>query len=553
MKRRIILCVCGLCALCTLLLCGCGSRSQDASGISNAKPESVTELAVSPVAAKAAPAVTAAPQTQAEPTTAVTTTEQVQPVAKLAANSEVEVRPITFAMYAKEAVNVRMGPGVDYERVGHLDKAERVIVTGVCTNGWYRIKFEDGEYFVNSKYLVDEKPVEETKATTAATSDDIPDEIVIEDEKTTVTEAVTMPTVTTSRPITILTSPPTYPTSAQTTLPEVTTSETTTTPVVTNPPATSTEETTTTVETTLPEVTTSDTTTAPEVTTSPEETKDSFEIASEFMSTVEIVPECPESYKNSSSNVGQVIKTTYYSTTVGKNRPVNILLPVNYDENKEYPVLYVLHGIYCDQNTMMDSWKTHIIISNMIADGSAEEMIVVFPYMFASKDKDACDGITLENVAAYDNFINDLVTDLMPFIESNYAAATGKDNTAVFGFSMGGREALAIGFMYPDLFGYIGADAPAPGLVPGQDWALNHPGQLTEDELSYTTEMPYLIMMGAGDSDGTVGSFPKTYHEIMERNGVTHIWYEIPGEDHNSDKAISSVTYNFCRYVFRAK
>ena len=413
------------------------------------------------------PEVTTSEVTTTEVTTAAPETEAVTTAATATVAPEtepaIEVTEMSATMYAKSSVNVRQGPGTEYDRVGHLDAAEEVNVTGQCANGWYRIEFEGGEYYVSGNYLQSEKPAAQTIAVT-------------EEE----------------------------------------------TPVQTEP-----------VE-------------------EPEEV-DSFELAEEFMSTVEIVPECPESYKNSSSNVGQVIKTTYYSTTVGKNRPVNILLPVNYDENKEYPVLYVLHGIYCDQNTMMDSWKTHIIISNMIADGSAEEMIVVFPYMFASKDKDACDGITLENVAAYDNFINALVTALMPFIERNYAAATGKDNTAVFGFSMGGREALAIGFMYPDLFGYIGADAPAPGLVPGQDWALNHPGQLTEDELSYTTEMPYLIMMGAGDSDGTVGSFPKTYHEIMERNGVTHIWYEIPGEDHNSDKAISSVTYNFCRYVFRAK
>ena len=109
-----------------------------------------------------------------------------------------------------------------------------------------------------------------------------------------------------------------------------------------------------------------------------------------------------------------------------------------------------------------------------------------------------------------------------------------------------------IGFTYPDKFGYVGAACPAPGLVPGRDYAMQHPGQFQEDELRFTDEMPYLIMIGAGDQDGTVGSFPQSYHELMEKNGVEHIFYIVPGSDHG-DPAIASVTYNFCKYVFKAK
>lgn len=81
-----------------------------------------------------------------------------------------------------------------------------------------------------------------------------------------------------------------------------------------------------------------------------------------------------------------------------------------------------------------------------------------------------------EGIAPYDNFINDLANDLMPFIEENYSVLTGRENQAIAGFSMGGREALYIGFTRPDLFGYVLAIAPAPGLTPGTDWAMTHPG-----------------------------------------------------------------------------
>ena len=104
----------------------------------------------------------------------------------------------------------------------------------------------------------------------------------------------------------------------------------------------------------------------------------------------------------------------------------------------------------------------------------------------------------------YDNFINDLTNDLMPFIEENYSVLTGRENQAIAGFSMGGREALYIGFTRPDLFGYVLAIAPAPGLTPGTDWALAHPGQMQEDELRIKTLMIPLILLCSAPVQMTV-------------------------------------------------
>ncbi len=258
---------------------------------------------------------------------------------------------------------------------------------------------------------------------------------------------------------------------------------------------------------------------------------------------------CPSEYtkRNSDVTYSNVIKTTYYSTTCEKNRPVNIVLPAGYSEDKDYPVLYVLHGIFGSQNDMNNNSVT---IQNMMTKGIAKDMIVVYPYMYASKTQDTCTAIDKENVAAYDNFVNDLVTDLMPFMKENYSIAEGRENTAIAGFSMGGRESLAIGLQRPDLFGYVGAIAPAPGLVPGRDWAMAHEGQFTEEELVFDNEKPILLMICCGDKDGTVGQFPKSYHNIFEKNKVEHVWWEIPGSDHG-DPAISSGIYNFCRYIFQ--
>lgn len=254
---------------------------------------------------------------------------------------------------------------------------------------------------------------------------------------------------------------------------------------------------------------------------------------------------------------GTVKKYQYYSRTAERNTDVNVLLPAGYSEDKEYPVLYMLHGYWENEDRFTDAGdptvKIDKILGNLIANGEAEEMIVVFPYIFCSKDKEVCDGMNLENTLAYDNFINDLVTDLMPFIESNFSVKTGRENTAITGFSQGGREALFIGFTRSDLFGYIGAVCPAPGLTPGTDLS-QHPGQLQEDELIIDPEKgePYMIMLSGAANDTVVGNQPELYHNIMNKNGVKHVWQYIPNSGHEST-AIRPHFYNFAKTLFKAK
>lgn len=259
---------------------------------------------------------------------------------------------------------------------------------------------------------------------------------------------------------------------------------------------------------------------------------------------------CPARISSKRTNVeyGTVTHFEYDSATTGCKRGANILLPAGYDTEKAYPVLYFLHGIFGDENSMIMDGNNKIkeIVGNLKADGLIEDIIVVFPNMYASSDPELTPGFAAEQIAPYDNFINDLTNDLIPYIEANYSVMTDREHRGIIGFSMGGRETLFIGLSRSDLFAYIGAISPAPGLTPSKDWAMEHPGQLSEDEavIKNTDYMPELLMICCGSKDSVVGSFPLSYHEIFDRNGVTHLWYEIPDADHDSN-AIKSGLFNF--------
>lgn len=67
---------------------------------------------------------------------------------------------------------------------------------------------------------------------------------------------------------------------------------------------------------------------------------------------------------------------TYYSSTTKSNRGFNILLPANYNPQKQYPVLYVLHGIFGDENSMAGNGIERIA-ANLAADGVAKEILMI--------------------------------------------------------------------------------------------------------------------------------------------------------------------------------
>lgn len=475
--------------------------------------------------------VTKAPETQTAPTEAPEST------------AAFNVKAASGVKYANAIANVRSGPETSYKRIGHLDKGDKAEITGICDNGWYRIKFKGSEGYVAGSYLSDKKP-EETKPTETTTKATTPKATEAPSTKTPATTPSTTNTPATNPPAT---NPPA------------------TNPPATNPPAT-------TPQATTPPATTPPATTPPE-TQAPVTTPAPVEPDVPSMSEIVLENHCPSKYTQPMNGVtyakdwreysdGRTERSggeSYYSSVCGRNLVLNVVLPQGYNDpanaGKKYPVLYVLHGFFGHRYSMMKDDNCDIVIANAMAAGDAEEMIVVYPDIFASTDPNYLAPYGFDDqtgIAAYDRFVEVIVKDLMPYISKTYRVAEGRENTAVFGFSMGGRESLAIGFTYPDKFGYIAAACPAPGLVPAQDWANNHPGQFKkESDLVFSDEnKPYLLLIGGADNDGVVGNFPEQYHKILEKNKTEHLYYLIKDSGHGNP-AIQSVCYNFVVNLFK--
>ncbi|CDD35892.1 esterase [Roseburia sp. CAG:309] len=239
---------------------------------------------------------------------------------------------------------------------------------------------------------------------------------------------------------------------------------------------------------------------------------------------------------------------TYYSKVSEAKRKAVVYVPKDYDAAKEYPILYLLHGIGGDEN----EWKQgnpEVITGNLTREGKLPETIVVCPNQLVQVPGEKMPGNYLDpgRFVMFNRMIKELNTSLIPYMEEHYSIKEGRDNHAIAGLSMGGRTSLYCGFNMLDYFSYIGAFEPAPGVLPYSA----EEGLFTEDTFKIPEEYQdtTLIMIQQGDKDNVVSDNPTKYHKALDKNGVPHLFNNVPyGHDWTAWK---EGLYNFARRIFQ--
>ncbi len=236
----------------------------------------------------------------------------------------------------------------------------------------------------------------------------------------------------------------------------------------------------------------------------------------------EITKEMPEGFDEERTGIerGKIDSISYSSKTVGNSRKALIYTPPGFSKKKKYPVLYLLHGIGGDEKEWLKGANPQVILDNLYAENKLEHMLVVMPNGRAMKNDRAEGNIFApDKIEAFSRFEDDLLNDLIPFIEKNYSVLTDRENRAIAGLSMGGGQSLNFGLGNLDKFAWVGAFSAAPNTKDPE--ALLPNPQDAKEKLE-------LLFISCGDKDDLINVSQRT-HNYLFQEGVPHIYYMEPG------------------------
>jgi len=131
-----------------------------------------------------------------------------------------------------------------------------------------------------------------------------------------------------------------------------------------------------------------------------------------------------------------------------------VMLPPDYEKNtsQKYPVLYFLHGLGENEQTLMRSggWG---LIQDLQRQKKVGDFLMIAPEGRASFFINSADGQT-----RYSDFF---ISEFLPYVETHYLAVRTRAKRGVTGLSMGGYGALYAAFAHPELFGSVSVQSAA--------------------------------------------------------------------------------------------
>jgi enterochelin esterase-like enzyme len=287
----------------------------------------------------------------------------------------------------------------------------------------------------------------------------------------------------------------------------------------------------------------------------------------------QVFPDAPAGFNQKRDDFahGTITEVPYDSKTLGTRRQIGVYLPPGYSAGHKYPTLYLIHGLGWNNREWIQIRHADVVIDNLIADGKVPPLVMIFPNgdstmtladieavganprmnqgnaqhpadggapppEGANAGRGGRQGMSMEPWLA--PFENDLLKDIVPFVEAHYSVYADAGHRALGGLSMGGGQALNIGLAHPETFAYVGGFSAAPdtkataALVPDPEV----PKRLK------------LLWLACGNKDGLI-RVSQGVHNYLKEKGVPHIW-NVDGNAHDTPEWQNNL-YHFSQRVFK--
>ena len=222
-----------------------------------------------------------------------------------------------------------------------------------------------------------------------------------------------------------------------------------------------------------------------------------------------------------------------------------VMLPAGYEvavasrPPRRYPVLYYLHGLGDDEQTLFKSggWS---LIEDLRQQHKISDFLIVAPEGRASFYINSADKRVL-----YSDFF---LREFMPSIEAKYSIRKTRKSRAISGVSMGGYGALRFAFSHPELFGSVSAQSPALVSQPGHPensfgrflgsvfgnpidiphWQQNDPFALARQNEVRLRSLAIYFICGRSDEYGFENGV-EALHRQFQSQAIKHEYRLYPG------------------------
>lgn len=150
---------------------------------------------------------------------------------------------------------------------------------------------------------------------------------------------------------------------------------------------------------------------------------------------------------------------------LNRERHIRVYLPLNYKESKQaYPVLYMHDGqnLFDDSTSFSGEWGV---------DESLNELDSALNFNMIVVGIDNSSDNRMNEYSAWQNrafgeaegkeYVEFIVKNIKPYIDSAYRTLPARENTAIMGSSMGGLITHYAIYEYPEVFGMAGIFSPS--------------------------------------------------------------------------------------------
>lgn len=227
----------------------------------------------------------------------------------------------------------------------------------------------------------------------------------------------------------------------------------------------------------------------------------------------------------------EVLSQEFEMPGLDRLRKIRVYLPPNYSSSeKSFPVLYMHDGqnLFDDKTSYVGEWGVDEALNQLhnqnklslivvgVDNGQAQRMNELSPWQNNKY-----------GVAEGEQYMQFIVEQVKPYIDSHYRTIADQQNTAIMGSSMGGLISHYAILKYPNTFSKAGIFSPS-------FWYSEQVYKFTEQNAP-DEKARLFYLMGGNEGSDSVANMEKMVHQIKRQGHSADRIYSdvVAGGEHN--------------------